>query len=129
MNSNPNIKPPLPVHIGPYASTLRIHRDERGIAWIDESNTKVIEVVLDHVQGHSPEQIHEEHSHLSLAQIYAAIAYYYDYKQEIDDLMREWQEAYEQGWNSLENQTWRQKMLSRRKERAEKETAEAVLVA
>ncbi len=97
MHSNPNIKPPLPVQIGPYTATLRIHRDERGVAWVDESNVKVIEVVLDHVQGWSPDKIHEEHSHLSLAQINSAIAYYYDHTQEIDDLMRQWDEEYQQG--------------------------------
>jgi len=52
---NPNSKPPLPVQIGPHAGTLRVHRDERGVAWIDDSNTKVVEVILDHVSGKSAE--------------------------------------------------------------------------
>lgn len=121
--SNRHLKPPLPVQIGPYAGTLRIHRDERGVAWIDESNIKVIEVVLDHVQGWSPEKIHEQYPHLSLAQIYAAIAYYYDYKQEIDDLMREWREAYEREYAKPENQAWREKMRAVRAQRKEEVAA------
>jgi len=72
---NPNSKPPLPVQIGPHAGTLRVHRDERGVAWIDDSNTKVVEVILDHVSGKSAERILEAHPHLSLPQIYAVVAY------------------------------------------------------
>jgi uncharacterized protein (DUF433 family) len=111
--ANPNLKPPLPVRIGPYVGTLRIHHDERGVAWIDDSNIKVVEVILDHVQGKSPEQIHETHPHLSLVQIHAAIAYYYDHKQEVDDLMREWRERYEAGYNQPESAAWRERMRAR----------------
>lgn len=65
--------------------TAHIHLDERGVAWIDDSNTKVVEVVLDKVAyGLNPEEIHREHPHLSLAQIYAALTYYYDHQAEID---------------------------------------------
>ena len=59
--------------------------DERGRAWIDNTNTKVIEVVLDKLaHGSSPEEVHEQYPHLSLAQIHAALAYYYDHQAEID---------------------------------------------
>jgi uncharacterized protein (DUF433 family) len=62
-----------------------IFRDERGRAWIDQTNTKVIEVVLDWMaHGSSPEELHSQHPHLSLAQIHAAMAYYYDHQADID---------------------------------------------
>jgi uncharacterized protein (DUF433 family) len=62
-----------------------IWMDERGRAWIDDTNVKVIEVVLDHVAyGWSAEEIHAQHSHLSLSQIYAALGYYYDHLAECD---------------------------------------------
>lgn len=55
------------------------------MAWIDHTNTKVIEVALDMIAyGWSPEEIHFQHSHLSLGQIHAALSYYYDHKSEID---------------------------------------------
>jgi len=113
MNANPHLKPPLPVQIGSYVETLHIHHDERHVAWIDDSNVKVVEVILDHVQGQSPEQMHAEYPHLSLAQIYAAIAYYYDHQQEIDTLMQQWQERYETEYAKPENQALRQKLRSR----------------
>jgi uncharacterized protein (DUF433 family) len=60
--------------------------DDRGRAWIDDTNVKVIEVVLDHTSyGSSPQEMHEQYPHLSLAQIHAALAYYCDHKQEFDE--------------------------------------------
>ncbi|MGA9770294.1 MAG: DUF433 domain-containing protein [Blastocatellia bacterium] len=65
--------------------TNHIHLDEEGRAWIDGANTKVIEVVLDKLAcDWSVEEIHEQHPHLSLAQIHAALSYYYDHQSEID---------------------------------------------
>ena len=59
--------------------------DPEGRPWVDDTNIKVIEIVLDHVAyGWSAEAIHENHPHLSLAQIYAALAWYYDHQAEMD---------------------------------------------
>ncbi|HKS41929.1 MAG TPA: DUF433 domain-containing protein [Blastocatellia bacterium] len=67
------------------AITNHIYLDEEGQAWIDDTNIKVIEVVLDKIAyGWSPEEIHDQHSHLSLAQIHSALSYYYDHQAEID---------------------------------------------
>jgi len=42
-------------------------------------------VALDKIaHGWSPEEIHFQHSHLSLAQIHSALAYYYDHQEDID---------------------------------------------
>jgi hypothetical protein len=40
----------------------------------------------------SPDEIAEAHSHLGLAEIHAALAYYYDH---LDEIRREWQEGEE----------------------------------
>jgi uncharacterized protein (DUF433 family) len=62
-----------------------IKQDDRGVAWVDDTNVKVIEVVLDRLAyGWSPEEIHFQHPGLSLAQIHAALAYYYDHQTELD---------------------------------------------
>ncbi len=60
--------------------------DEQGRAWVDDTNVKVIEVVLDKIgYGLTPEEIYEEHyHHLSLAQIHAAFTFYYDHQAEFD---------------------------------------------
>ena len=62
-----------------------IRLDDAGVAWIDDTNVKVIEVVLDKLaHGSSPEEIHFQHPHLSLGQIYAALSYYHDHQNEFD---------------------------------------------
>src|SRR5271166_4171916 len=70
----------------PVTATAHIRLDERGVPWIDHTNTKVIEVALDMIaHGWSPEEIHFQHPHLSLAQIHAALGYYYDHKAGMDE--------------------------------------------
>jgi uncharacterized protein (DUF433 family) len=62
-----------------------IQLDERRVEWVAGANTKVIEVALDRLaQGWSPEEIRFHHPHLSMAQIYSALAYYYDHQEEMD---------------------------------------------
>jgi uncharacterized protein (DUF433 family) len=62
-----------------------ILQDEKGVAWIGDKNVKVIEVVLDHLAyGWSADAIHEQHPHLSLAEIHAALAFYYDHMGEFE---------------------------------------------
>jgi uncharacterized protein (DUF433 family) len=69
----------------PVLTKAHIWLDNRGVAWIDDANTKVIEVALDMIaHGWSPEEIHFQHPPLSLAQIHAALGHYYDHKAEMD---------------------------------------------
>ncbi len=72
-----------------------IEIDEHGVAWISDTKVKVIEVALDKlVHGSSPEEIHFQYPHLSLAHIYAALAYYYEHQNELDfEIQRRWQEV------------------------------------
>ncbi len=65
-----------------------IWRDDKNVPYITGTPIKVIEVVRDYLgHGWNPEQIHEQHPHLTLAQIHAALAYYYDHKEELDQDM------------------------------------------
>ena len=72
-----------PVTWDPMMSTVantHIILDDEGVAWIDDTNVKVIEVASEkNAHGSSPEEIDDQHrGHLSLAQIHAALAAYYD---------------------------------------------------
>jgi uncharacterized protein (DUF433 family) len=80
--------------MSPVAQSL-IEIDEHGVAWISDTKVKVIEVALDKlVHGSSPEEIHFQYPHLSLAQVYAALAYYYEHQNELDsEIQRRWQEV------------------------------------
>jgi uncharacterized protein (DUF433 family) len=73
-----------------------IRLDERGVARIDDTRYKVIHIAGDHLtHGWSPEEIaYQHHYDLSLAQIHAALAYYYDHRAEFDaEMKRQLQEA------------------------------------
>ena len=67
------------------ASINHIWLDSRNVAWIDQSNIKVIEIALERMaHGSSVEEIVEQHGGLlSLAQVHAALSYYYDYEAEL----------------------------------------------
>jgi uncharacterized protein (DUF433 family) len=70
----------------PTGTTVRhIRLDEQGRPWITDTQVKVIEIVLDHLgYGWSAETIQENHPGLTLAQVYAALAWYYDHQLEMD---------------------------------------------
>jgi uncharacterized protein (DUF433 family) len=79
------------------SGTAHILLDEQGRAWIDDTNVKVIEVVLDKLaHGWGPEQIIEEYpGEFTLAQLYAAFSYYYDHQAEFDAEIARWDKEYE----------------------------------
>ncbi len=56
-----------------------------GVPIISGTRTKVIEVALDRIAYHwDADEMHRQHPHLSLAQIYAAMTYYYDHLEEMN---------------------------------------------
>jgi len=64
--------------------------DEQGVAWIDDANTKVVELVEEvKAHGWSPEELAYQHPHLTLGQVHSALAYYWDHQEEIEaDIQR-----------------------------------------
>jgi uncharacterized protein (DUF433 family) len=71
--------------------------DERGIAYIAGSSLTVAVIAVDAVTWEmTPRQIQENYPKLSLAQIYAALAYYFDHQAEIDAQIAAWDAEYEQ---------------------------------
>jgi uncharacterized protein (DUF433 family) len=76
-------------------TNTQIELDDQGVAWISGTKVKVIEVALDKLaHGSSPEEIHFQYPHLSLSQIHAALAYYYDHQTELDEeIQKRWQEV------------------------------------
>ncbi|MCY3022716.1 MAG: DUF433 domain-containing protein [Planctomycetota bacterium] len=68
------------------AERTHIRVDRKGRAWIKGTPYKVLDIAIDHVvHGFSPEEIHFQHyGEPSLAQIHAALSYYYDHQAELD---------------------------------------------
>ena len=67
-------------------SINHIWLDERNVAWIDQTNMKVIEIALERLaHGSSVEEIVEQHRGLiSLAQVHAVLAYYHDHEADLN---------------------------------------------
>jgi len=56
-----------------------------GVPYIAGTQTKIEEVVLDHLAYRwDADEIQRQHPNLMLAQIYSALAYYYDHQEELD---------------------------------------------
>ena len=75
------------------ASIEHITVDEKGVARLLGRRTKVLQVVIDKQAGMSVEEIHAAYPHLSLAEIYAALAYYFDHQQQLDEQIRLYHET------------------------------------
>jgi uncharacterized protein (DUF433 family) len=93
-------------------ATTHIKLDEMGVAWIDDTNVKVVEVVTDKLAyDSSPEEIYSQYPHLSMGQIHAALAYYYDHQTELDEeIQRRWKQANEIS-KSISDDSLREKLL------------------
>ena len=62
-----------------------IEIDDKGVARIAGTRMKVRMIAEDRrYHGRTPEQMREDWPHLSLAQIYAALSYYYAHQAEMD---------------------------------------------
>jgi len=58
---------------------------DKQVPIIQGTNMKVIEIILEKTAyGWSPEELHFQHPYLTLGQIYSALAYYWDHKEDLD---------------------------------------------
>jgi uncharacterized protein (DUF433 family) len=92
--------------------------DECGVAYIAGTRMKVAEIVRETIGlGYAPETIVEAHSHLTLAQVHAALSYYYDHRDEIDAFQQE-QDAYYAEFCARHEQPISREELEARRDRA-----------
>jgi uncharacterized protein (DUF433 family) len=109
---------PLEVNTMSTIATSLIDIDEKGVARIAGTTTKVIEVAVDKLaHGSSPEEMHFQYPHLSLAQIHAALSFYYEHQSELDaEIQRRWLEADELA-SKASDPTLRKKLIALRRPR------------
>lgn len=70
-------------------SMAHIWRDDSGEAWIDDTGYKVTMIAGEHLaHAWSAEALHENHPDLSLAQIHAALAWFYDHAGDIESRLQ-----------------------------------------
>ena len=91
-----------------------ICQDERGIAYIAGTRMKVAQIARERMElGYSAEDIVDSHTHLTLAQIHAALSYYYCHRNEIDNYIRK-QDAYYDGFCGRTEQVSSREVLESR---------------
>lgn len=69
-----------------------------GKATIDGRRVRVMDIVILHQEGYTPKEMLEDYDFLNLAQIHAALSYYYENPEEIEAQLkadREWDERFE----------------------------------
>ena len=67
-----------------YAHIVKREEYCGGKAAIDNTRIRVNNVAFLHKQSKTPQEIRVIYPHLSLAQVHAALAYYYDHRDEIE---------------------------------------------
>jgi uncharacterized protein (DUF433 family) len=74
-----------------------IIKDAEGVPLIQGTTLKVVELVTaQQAYGWSPEELHFQLPHITMAQIHAALSYYWDHKDELDaDMERRFEYAEE----------------------------------
>jgi len=82
-----------------------------GIPYISGTQTKVVEIALDRIAHHwDADEIQRQHPHLSLGQIYAALAYYSDHQKELERQIEEQLRYAESSQASADNSKIRAKL-------------------
>ena len=103
----------------PRVSIEHIAIDDRGNARIAGSRIKVQHIIeLKRAQGYTAEQVQEAYPHLSLAQIYAALTYYYDHQEQIDRKIKEDDELYQREWQKQQNDPAHRELMAKLRSRA-----------
>jgi uncharacterized protein (DUF433 family) len=82
--------------VSPVTET-HIRLDDNGVAWVDDTNVKVVEVAREKLaHGFSPEEmVYQHYGNLTLAQVHAALAYYYDHQAAFDTQIEQELKEYE----------------------------------
>lgn len=63
--------------------------NDSGTPVIEGTTMKVVELILGNkAYGWSPEEMHFQYPHLSLGQIYSALAYYSDHQEEVEQELK-----------------------------------------
>jgi uncharacterized protein (DUF433 family) len=94
-----NTEPKVELPVGyVYSHITKIPGVCGGRPCIDDTRVRVVNIVFSHQEGYTPEHMLEQYPDLNLAQVHAALAYYYDHPDEINAYVEEdkaWDERHE----------------------------------
>lgn len=85
--------------------------DDQGRPIIAGTRFKVLSLAMEHVfWSLSAEELHASHPLLTLPQVYAALAYYYEHKDDLDREIAAEDEAFRQDWDDDQASPVREKL-------------------
>jgi uncharacterized protein (DUF433 family) len=104
----------------PRVSIEHIAIDDRGNARLAGSRIKVQHIVeLKQAHSYTAEQLQSEaYPHLSLAQIHAALAYYYDHREQIDKQIKDDNDHYDREWQKQQDDPAHRELVAKIRSRA-----------
>lgn len=85
-------------------SEIKLTKTEDGVFRIGNSRVSLDTVIIAFNQGATPEQIVEDYDSLELAEVYAAISYYLQHREEVEKYLAE---------RKIQRETLRRKVESR----------------
>ena len=86
----------------PKTIPLRLLTDEYGAIRVGNTRVTLSSLIYANLQGETPEGIHESFDTVSLADIYAVLAYYAENQAAVEDYLREETALFEQGRREAE---------------------------
>lgn len=93
-----------------------ISLDERGVAYIAGTKMKVAQIAIDSTRlGYSAENILDSYTHLTLAQIHAALSYYHSHKDDVEAFITEQNQLVEELRTKAKSQVTRAELEERRR--------------
>ncbi|HEX8367812.1 MAG TPA: DUF433 domain-containing protein [Pyrinomonadaceae bacterium] len=100
-------------------SEIKLTKTEAGVLRIGDSRVSLDTVIIAFGQGATPEQIVEDYDSLELAEVYAAISYYLQNREEVEDYLVQRKVQRDELRRKIESrsnpQGIREKLLARRR--------------
>jgi uncharacterized protein (DUF433 family) len=100
-------------------SEIKLTKTEAGVLRIGDSRVSLDTVIIAFSQGATPEQIVEDYDSLELAEVYAAISYYLQNREEVEDYLARRKVRRDELRSEIESrsnpQGIREKLLARRR--------------
>lgn len=99
-------------------SEIKLTRTNAGVLRIENTRVSLDSILVAFNQGATPEQIVQDYDTLTLSQVYAAISYYLQHREEVDSYIAERNERRKELRSQYNQEGIRERLLARRRDAA-----------
>jgi len=101
-------------------SEIRLTRTEAGVLRVGNTRVSLDSIIIAFNQGATPEQIVQDYDTLELSEVYAAISYYLQHREEVDaylaDRIAQNEELRKEAETRFNHKGLRERLLARRRD-------------